>query len=240
VARVRLGGENHQRSQHFAELTGALSQIGLSGQANLRDRPHGEGQGSEFYGKRGPLASWGAQRGGIATGLAELHEARRKTNWRHGAMSASRIPDVLIRRQSDGRDNSASSWGAPTWMNLPIHCWNWPRRILQCRRRHQRFARLGQARASLASSCRNKWWKWASPSKTLVGITAGLAACGKKSFGVSPACFPHRAFAGANQKRHLLFGRAGHAHWHQRRGELRRARQHAPFAARPGRAARHQ
>jgi hypothetical protein len=75
--------------------------------------------------------------------------------------------------------------------------------------------------------------------QNLVGITAGLAACGKKVFGVSPACFL-TARSLEQIKNDVVTRTCRRARRHQLRRELRRARQHASFAARPRGAARYQ
>ena len=74
--------------------------------------------------------------------------------------------------------------------------------------------------------------------QNLVGITAGLAACGQEGIRGFAGLFSHGTVARTDQERCLLLGCPGPARRHQRRRQLRRPRQHASFPARPRGAAR--
>ena len=103
-------------------------------------------------------------------------------------------------------------------------------------RRDERLARLRQARPvrpGAAAADRRSRHRRAEPRRHRRRPGVGRQEVVRRLAGV----LSDGPGAGADQERRLLLRRAGRGRRHQRRRELRRARQHAPFAARPGRAA---
>ena len=218
------------------QLTEALAAACRSRQADVRHRQHGQGPRRQLHGGRREVAPRRAQ--------PTTSTSRRSPNWTRPKSQLAEArpmsapapsmfsPAAQAMAEKLGLDDGPSRISKSS----PTRCWRWPKADRQHCRRHERLARFRQARPvrpGAAAAARRSRHRRAEPGRH----RRRSGRCRQEVVRRFAGVLSHGPGAGANQERRLLFRRAGRDRRHQRGRELRRAGQHAPFAARPGRAA---
>ena len=169
----------------FAALTQALTEPAGAGQTDLRHRQHGERQRRQLHGKRRQMASRRAERSGIETGVERTRSAREGLEEISVSAPAPSMFTPAAKAMAEklglkmGRANLEEF--AATLEELAKANPN----IVVVTSDSRGSGKLGPFGKALPKQL----VEVGIAEQNLVGITAGLAACGKKSFGVSPACF---------------------------------------------------
>ena len=156
------------------------------GQADVHHRQHGQGRGRELHGKCRQMASRRAERCGIETGVERTRRGGSEIEG-GGGMSAP-APSMFTPAAKAMAEKLGLKMGranldefAATLVELAKA----DRNIIAVTSDSRGSGKL----APFGKALPKQIVEVGIAEQNLVGITAGLAACGKKAFGVSPACF---------------------------------------------------